>query len=356
MSTEWEKLQSRTIDCLRPILAFMVVGLHAQLFYVGAHWSIDGGLFDIIIICLCKVVFPVAVPAFFFISGFLFFHGLEQWNWNRWKEKIRKRVHTLLIPYMLWNIIALVAFPLTRLGGVILNGGQMPKLLTEIDGECWLRLFWDRTLYSGNIHYSVNILGWNIPCGQPMNTPLWFIRDLMVAILLSPVIYFLIKKIGQIFLVILAILFVVNIWIPISGIGIKALFFFSWGAFFSIKGRSFLESFYRIKTPLAIMYVVLLIVIPFLWNKEQQIFGMVLRIFNIISVAFIFNLMSLLISKKHLNVSKQLVNSSFFIYSIHLVLVSSVVMWAVMQVHTYIHTYIHAPNCCSQSYFLPQLS
>ena len=53
MSTEWEKLQSGTIDCLRPILAFMVVGLHAQLFYVGAHWSIDGGLFDIIIICLC---------------------------------------------------------------------------------------------------------------------------------------------------------------------------------------------------------------------------------------------------------------------------------------------------------------
>ena len=46
-----------------------------------------------------------AVPLFFAISGFLFFQKLETWSWPVWKQKIRSRVRTLLIPFIIFNAI-----------------------------------------------------------------------------------------------------------------------------------------------------------------------------------------------------------------------------------------------------------
>ena len=45
----------------------------------------------------------------------------------------------------------------------------------------------------------------------------------------------------KVFIAVLAVLFMIDIWFPVSGFGIKATFFFSWGALFSIKGKSFIE-------------------------------------------------------------------------------------------------------------------
>lgn len=44
-----------------------------------------------------------AVPLFFIISGFLFFRNIK--STNDAVEKLKKRVYTLLIPYLLWNLI-----------------------------------------------------------------------------------------------------------------------------------------------------------------------------------------------------------------------------------------------------------
>lgn len=44
-----------------------------------------------------------AVPLFFIISGFLFFRNIRSMDDAR--NKLRKRVYTLLIPYLLWNLI-----------------------------------------------------------------------------------------------------------------------------------------------------------------------------------------------------------------------------------------------------------
>ena len=43
----------------------------------------------------------VAVPGFFFLSGFLFFRGLD--DVKSWGRKVKSRVFSYVLPYLLWN-------------------------------------------------------------------------------------------------------------------------------------------------------------------------------------------------------------------------------------------------------------
>ena len=43
----------------------------------------------------------VAVPGFFFLSGFLFFQGLD--DAKSWGRKVKSRVFSYVLPYLLWN-------------------------------------------------------------------------------------------------------------------------------------------------------------------------------------------------------------------------------------------------------------
>lgn len=43
----------------------------------------------------------VAVPGFFFLSGFLFFRGLD--DAKNWGRKVKSRVFSYVLPYLLWN-------------------------------------------------------------------------------------------------------------------------------------------------------------------------------------------------------------------------------------------------------------
>ena len=43
----------------------------------------------------------VAVPGFFFVSGYLFFHNLE--SLSQWREKLKKRFFSYVLPYLFWN-------------------------------------------------------------------------------------------------------------------------------------------------------------------------------------------------------------------------------------------------------------
>lgn len=49
----------------------------------------------------------IAVPLFFAISGYLFFLNLSG-TWSEFKEKYRKRIKTLLLPYLFWSLWSLL--------------------------------------------------------------------------------------------------------------------------------------------------------------------------------------------------------------------------------------------------------
>lgn len=71
----------------------------------------------------------VAVPFFFFTSGYFFFYKVREWNVSCYKNKIRKRLKTLLVPYLLWNILALCLVILSKCMGVWILHKPMDGLI-----------------------------------------------------------------------------------------------------------------------------------------------------------------------------------------------------------------------------------
>ena len=65
-------------------------------------------IFNLFRVSISKVLTHVCVPTFYFISGFLFFKGLEIWDNSLYVAKIKRRVKSLLLPYLIWNTIYII--------------------------------------------------------------------------------------------------------------------------------------------------------------------------------------------------------------------------------------------------------
>ena len=105
MSVNITSRQSQVIDWLRFPLAAAVVLLHAGESTTGLYDMDFSGTLRIV---LSQGICRIAVPCFFLFSGFLFFTKLRDWDTQVWLDKIRKRGRTLLVPFLLWNVLALL--------------------------------------------------------------------------------------------------------------------------------------------------------------------------------------------------------------------------------------------------------
>lgn len=192
-----DKNLSRAISWLRWPLTVLVVFIHVRRPETGAaeEWWLRN-------IC------PVAVPIFFMISGILFFQG--NWSIAAYAVKLKKRVHTLLIPYLLWCLMALIVF-------VAPHVTEYEYTVSNV-----LSCFW-ATKYSF-LHEG----------SSPIDFPLWYVRDLMVCCLMAPVYYYIIKKTHTLLPTMGLILFLSAYKIPVVGISTDSVAFFSLGAFCSI--------------------------------------------------------------------------------------------------------------------------
>ena len=330
MNSDWQKLQSETINCLWPIFAFMVVGLHIRQYYTDGTETFFDGLYEASAISIFRVLFSVAVPAFFLISGYLFFKKLEDWNASVWFTKVKKRGVTLLIPYLLWNLIAIGGFFVTRTAGHLIKGNEPVDVIFALNERGWLRLFWDRCLYGDVPPDRINLFGILVGHGTPMDEPSWFIRDLMVVVLMSPIIFFLIKKAGKLFLAMVGLLYCVDLWIPYAGFSSKAFFMFSVGAWFCINRWNMLEFFRKYSKMQLFLSIILLIIATFSFNCNEWIYCISSRLFVLSAIPVFFNLDAWLVEKQNLNghsVYSAMSKSSFFVYMIHTILVVDAVNW-----------------------------
>ena len=120
----------------------------------------------------------VSVPLFYIISGFLFFRNYSE---KKCWEKIRKRVVTVLIPYIIWNLVPWIL--------LIIMGRFSFSRNISISADLSLR-----SLYSCLVECRYSVL--------------WYVRNLIVFFAATPVLYFFIKernkKIG-LFLILLVI-------------------------------------------------------------------------------------------------------------------------------------------------------
>ena len=207
------------------ILSLSRFPLAALIVFIHTGYSPDSNDFSY----LCGKLFSegiasIAVPMFYFISGYLFFANFERFGWHEYTHTMKRKFFTLAVPYILW--IALVFYSL----------GAYTHFSDEIQPWDFYRIFWassDGYVAKSIFGYEFSIL--SAPSGVGV---LWFIRDLMVAMALSPIFWMIIRNFKMWSIILFLIPYFLYIAIPIQGFGLAALCFFPIGATFSICGKS----------------------------------------------------------------------------------------------------------------------
>lgn len=206
-------------DRLRFPLIVLVIYIHNASFRVSfAHGHVGPGsehaarfLVDLV----SNGVARIAVPLFFFMSGFLFFHGARL-DGRTYRVKLRSRARTLLIPYLFWNGLNFAFYFAAQSNHLTAPwfGGSVPMLASLP--------FWQMM----DVLLGVDTL--------PIAYQFWFIRDLMVLVVLAPLAWIAARNAGQMAALVLAALWIFLAW-PIAVPGIEPALFFYLGSLCAIR-------------------------------------------------------------------------------------------------------------------------
>ena len=211
-----------TIDSTRFILAILVVFIHmTDRGLIISSTNSTHPIYTFIDQGFMPYLTTLAIPGFFILSGYLFFTGFNVWDWSLYRTKIGNRLHTLLIPFFLWNLmkyasLVLIEFP-------HLGSNAYFHVFREYGS---LRMFWD-----GNAELS-----------SPILLSTWFLRDLFILCTLSPIFYFVIKKSHGWIILCLIMLTSWNFWPTHNICSATNVLSFACGATISIFHRDLLQT------------------------------------------------------------------------------------------------------------------
>lgn len=123
-------------------------------------------------------VLAVCVNVFFIISGYLFFAASGRFDMALYRRKLLTRVHTLVVPYLIWNALCGVKL-LVKARTV---GLSFETSIIQPDGAIdWLRF----------IEGFVAVPGMD---GFPYAFAFWFIRNLIVFVVVSPLVALIVRR------------------------------------------------------------------------------------------------------------------------------------------------------------------
>jgi hypothetical protein len=325
MDSTTSKLHSQAFDLLRFPLSVLVVCEHlfAQMAIHGTVYNADNystvKLFEMI-----KDTFfsGADVPVFFLMSGFLFFYNVD-FNADVYKRKIKSRVKTLFIPYIIWNtfMILMVLFPLIPVFSSLfpnLNPDRFDLSFANIQRSYWIN-------YPGLVieeHPVINTM--------PINFPLWYIRDLMIVVVFAPAIYNVIKKFNYSILILFGAIWIAYytnkeqlVYSRVRELS-TAFFFFYWGAYMSINKVNMLEKFGRLFRPAIVVYLSTCALFILSKNYFPEYSGIIHK-FTILSfVIATYDIAVWLLKRNICKASKFLAGGSFIIYVAHLLVFPNV--------------------------------
>ena len=244
-----EELQSKTIDFLRFPLIVGVILIHTSpdSLVVNGTYQDAVSVYPVYstIYTLCSQILPrLAVPIFFIISGFLFFYHTPVFDKSAYWSKLKKRARTLLVPYLLWNALVILFYFFAEVYLSGLYGGK-GKLVSQYWINDYIYAFYDTTL--------INTGGGGE--SNPINYPLWFLRDLIIVVCLSPLVYVLIKRLKFGLLIVLGGLWISDCTADTLGRSLTSFFFFSLGAYFSIFSLNLVEKMRKVGHYTALPYL-----------------------------------------------------------------------------------------------------
>ena len=254
---------------------------------LASEWN----TYEFLKLLVSQTLVKVAVPVFFIMSGYLFFANVEKWSLEVYKAKMLRRMKTLLIPYLIWNLLMAVKL----------------KIFS------W-NIFWAFWCPAG---IQTDWFGQEQWMTAPANMPLWFLRDLIVVSLLTPIIYIGVRKFGSWLLALLTILYLSGICAFIPGLSAYAVYFFTLGAFFSIRRTDLMETFKRFEWPAYILSIAFAIAMMLTYNSP--VFSSLMLCFRLTGAVAVFCLASRILSTTPKRLPSMVCDSAYFIYLAHYV-------------------------------------
>ena len=234
---------------------------------LGSGWD----AYEELKIVMSQTLVKMAMPMFFVMSGYLFFVNVEAFNKEIYWQKIWRRVKTLLIPYIIWNLLMALK----------LNGFNLSIFV------------------------------------EPANMPLWFLRDLMIVSLFTPIIYIGVKKLKYWVFLLLLPVYLTGIWAIQPGPNPYAICFFTLGAYLSIKKINLIEVCLRLEKTTYLLFAVLALAMILTYSTIT--YSLLVLCFRVVSVVVVFCLAYRILSRTTKRIPKTACDASYFIYLAHYV-------------------------------------
>lgn len=268
-----QSFQSEILSQIRLPLIVLVTYAHSYGGVMEGYSLLDCGWnsYEVLKILMSQTLVKVAMPTFFVMSGYLFFANADTFNRDIYKQKIGRRVKALLIPYIIWNLLMAV------------------KLKT----------------------FNLSIFV------SPANMPLWFLRDLMIVSLLTPIIYIGVKKLNYWIFLLLLPIYLTGIWAIQPGPNPYAICFFTLGAYLSLKKINLIEACLRLKNTAYFLSVLLALAMILAYPSIASSF--LILCFRVVSVVAVFCLAYRILSRTTKRIPQTACDTSYFIYLAHYV-------------------------------------
>jgi len=282
---------SRKLKILSFFSILMVIFIH--MYYAeGDSYIILNKIECIVGQRLCTI----AVPLFFLMSGYLFFLKMPNGVYSI-KDKLKKRVRTLLIPYIIANTLSFIFY-------LVLNfiALKIPYIAAVVN-------FRILDVISAGIWPIIKL----VFLDPPIAYQLWFIRDLMVVMVFSPAIWLLLRYIlskwGRFVGVILLVALLCY-----SGNGyIQALLWFTLGGYFAMHPSFSPDRKYSLWIGCSCLLIMMLLTLA-----PYDVFWLtfLIPVFGIPAIWILFDYMAL---DRLYNYSyiKDMCSYTFFIYLVH---------------------------------------
>jgi len=250
------QVSSQRIALIRFPLAVGVVYGHSYASEIGYADGTIGisntsNIVEFIRYIISNELAHATAPLFFLLSGYLFFVKFE-WSLKAFSRKIVSRFHSLLVPFLFWNLSA----------WIIIHSAKLFPSTRIYFSEPFIRF--DSYSFWGIIN---SIFGID---QTPAAYPLWFLRDLIILVLLVPLLQLVLHTIPRIFLCLTFLLWFFKIWLLYLP-SILSVFFFYFGAYWAVFRKDLFEvDKYRVW--ITISYFIILFIDFFSRNSASYLY------------------------------------------------------------------------------------